>query len=114
MYEQKHIPLASWVTFVQRVVCNLLIGFAIIGLSLGLGMTGYCYFENMSLIDSYQNAAMILSGMGPVDIIKTSNGKIFAGTYALFSGIIFLIVIAIIIAPIFHRFFHRFLIKDFS
>jgi hypothetical protein len=46
--------------------------------------------------------------------MKTSSGKIFAGSYALFSGIIFLVVIAIIIAPIFHRFFHRFLIKDHS
>jgi hypothetical protein len=66
----------------------------------------------MTLVDAYENAAMILSGMGPAEPLKTDGGKIFAGTYALFSGIIFLIVIAIFIAPLFHRFFHKFLIKD--
>lgn len=66
----------------------------------------------MDWVDSYENAAMILSGMGPVDPVKTVNGKLFAGTYPLFSGIVFLIVIAIFIAPLFHRFFHKFMIKD--
>jgi hypothetical protein len=112
MYEQKHHPLASMWTFIRRVICNLAVGFAIIAASLGLGILGYWYFEGMDWIDAYVNAAMILSGMGPVETNLTAPGKIFAGTYALFSGIIFLIVIAIIIAPIFHRFFHKFLIKE--
>jgi hypothetical protein len=112
MFERKHHHLAPLPIFIKRVICNLGIGLAIILLSLGIGMIGYSYFEGMGLIDAYQNAAMILSGMGPVDVIKTTNGKIFAGTYALFSGVIFLVVIAIIMAPVFHRFFHRFLIKD--
>lgn len=112
MYEGKHLPLAPLRVFIKRIICNLAIGFAIIVFSLCIGMIGYSHFEQMSLVDAYENAAMILSGMGPVDTIKTAGGKIFAGTYALFSGIIFLVVIAIIIAPIFHRFFHRFLIKD--
>ncbi|HSX11156.1 MAG TPA: hypothetical protein VLF94_05530 [Chlamydiales bacterium] len=75
-------------------------------------MAGYSYFEKMGWVDAYENAAMILSGMGPADTITTAGGKIFAGTYALFSGIIFLVVIAILIAPIFHRFFHSFLVSD--
>ena len=112
MYERKHRPLAPLRTFIRRVVCNLIIGFGIIALSLGLGMVGYSHFEKMSLVDAYENASMILSGMGPVDTIITTGGKVFAGTYALFSGVIFLVVIAIIIAPIFHRFFHWFLIKE--
>lgn len=112
MYERKHHPLASLKTFIGRVVYNLLIGCAIILFSLGLGIGGYCHFENMGFVDAYENAAMILSGMGPVDTMKTVGGKVFAGTYALFSGVIFLVVIAIILAPIFHRFFHQFLIKD--
>ncbi len=66
----------------------------------------------MNLVDAYVNAAMILSGMGPLQPLQTDEGKIFAGTYALFCGILFLVVIAIIFAPIFHRFFHKFLIKD--
>jgi hypothetical protein len=75
-------------------------------------MSGYCDFEKLSFVDAYENAAMILSGMGPIDTLQTKAGKIFAGSYALFSGVIFLVVIAIIVAPIFHRLFHRFLMKD--
>lgn len=112
MYEKKHHLLAPLSVFIKRIILNFIIGAFIILCSLGLGMVGYVYFEKMSLVEAYENAAMILSGMGPVDTIKTVNGKIFAGTYALFSGIIFLVVIAIIFAPIFHRFFHKFLIKD--
>jgi hypothetical protein len=98
-------------TFISRVLRNILIGFAVITFSLGLGMIGYGYFEGMSVVDAFLNAAMILSGMGPVSTLETNGGKIFAGFYALFSGIAFLLVIAIIIAPIVHRFLHRFLVK---
>ena len=80
--------------------------------SLGIGMVGYSHFEKMHWVDAYVNATMILSGMGPVDVLHTEGGKLFAGTYALFSGIIFLVVIAVIIAPVFHRFMQKFQIKD--
>lgn len=112
MYESHRHPLASRKVFFYRIFRNLILGFGIIFLSLILGMAGYAYFENMDMVEAYENAAMILSGMGPVSDLKTDAGKIFAGSYALFSGIVFLIVIAIIIAPLAHRFFHRFLIKD--
>jgi len=112
MYEKRHHPLAPLKIFLKRVVLNLLIGFALIGFSLGIGMIGYHHFEDMDGVSSFENAAMILSGMGPVDVLETSGGKVFAGIYALFSGTIFLIFIAIILAPIFHRFFHQFLIKN--
>lgn len=106
----KALPPMS--AFIKHLIQNLFIGFFIIGISLGIGMWGYRHFENMSWVDAYENAAMILSGMGPVDTIKTKAGKIFAGSYALFSGIVFLVVIAVIIAPIFHRFFHKFIIRE--
>jgi len=112
MYESKHHKLLPIRKFLYRVIFHLAIGLGIICISLGIGVSGYHYFENMAFIDAYENAAMILSGMGPVDTLNTDGGKIFAGTYALFSGIIFLAVIAIIIAPLFHRFFHKFMIKD--
>jgi hypothetical protein len=112
MYESRHHPVIPAHTFLQRVIFHLFIGGGIIALSLCMGMFGYHHFEGMSWVSSYENAAMILSGMGPVDSLYTVKGKIFAGTYALFSGIIFLIVIAIIVAPLFHRFFHKFMIKD--
>jgi transposase len=98
--------------FLRRVFLHLAVGLAIIAISLGMGMVGYHHFEQMSWIDAYENAAMILSGMGPVSEIRTEDGKLFAGTYALFSGIVFLVVIAIIVAPLFHRFFHKFLIEE--
>lgn len=98
--------------FFKRLTRNSFVGFLIILSSLGTGMLGYHHFEKMPWIDAYENAAMILSGMGPVTDIVTKAGKIFAGTYALFSGIVFLVVIAIIFAPVIHRFFHKFHIEE--
>lgn len=112
MYESRHHRLLPVRDFVKRTCLHVLLGIAIILISLALGMAGYSYFEGMDWIESYENAAMILSGMGPVNELHTPEGKIFAGTYALFSGVIFLVTIAILIAPLFHRFLHRFMIKD--
>lgn len=111
MTKHKIRNLAPVKIFVRRICRNVTVGFALFVFSLGIGIAGYSYFEGMNLVDAYENAAMILSGMGPADPIKTTGGKIFAGTYAIFSGTIFLVVIAIIIIPIFHRIFHHFLIK---
>lgn len=112
MTQKKHPDLLPIRPFIKRVIRHLLIGFTIILISLLIGMFGYKHYGEMSWISSYENAAMILSGMGPVDTMPTQKGKLFAGTYALFSGIVFLVVIVIIIAPLFHRFLHKFLIND--
>lgn len=112
MFEQRHHRLLPFPVFIRRVCIHLALALGIIGFSLLIGMAGYVYFEHMEWIDAYENAAMILSGMGPVDDICSWEGKFFAGSYALFSGVVFLVAIAIIIAPLFHRFLHRFLIKD--
>lgn len=101
-------PLRPLWHFLKHLGFNILIGLSIILSSLWLGVLGYHHYEKMSWVDAYVNASMILSGMGPLTPLKTEGGKIFAGTYALFSGIIFLIVMAIILAPIIHRFLHRF------
>lgn len=101
-------PLLPTHVFIRRLSRNILYGFIIILFSLGLGMFGYHYFENMTWIDAYMNAAMILSGMGPVNTIITIKGKLFAGSYAIFSGTIFLVVVAVIFAPVIHRYFHKF------
>lgn len=98
--------------FFTRLVRNLILGLVLIGAGLFLGMCGYRYFEGMGWVDAYVNAAMILSGMGPVTELKTEAGKLFAGSYALFSGIFFLVFIAIIAAPLFHHFFHKLLLHD--
>ena len=99
-------------TFLLKIGRNLLIGGFIIAACLFLGMLGYHHYEKMDWVDSYVNAAMILSGMGPVSTLQTEAGKIFAGTYALFSGIVFLVIIAIMGAPVFHHFFHMLHIEE--
>lgn len=73
-----------------------------------IGIAGYAGFEGMAFVDAFVNAAMILSGMGPVDVLKTTGGKIFAGSYAIMSGLIIVIATGVVLAPIFHRVLHRF------
>ena len=110
--KKKKLKLLPLRAFLQHVLRNLVIGFLIIVLSLLIGMIGYHHFEQMDWVDAYVNASMILSGMGPFSMLQTEAGKIFAGTYALFSGIVFLVVIVILLAPVAHRFFHKFQIED--
>lgn len=83
-------------------------GLLITLITLGIGMLGYHHFEGLSWVDAYENAAMILSGMGPIGDLKTTSGKIFAGSYAIFSGTLFLVIIAIVFAPVIKRFLHKF------
>jgi len=107
-YERKEEPLASPETFARRLALNGLIGALLLTFSLGIGLLGYHFLENLSWIDSLLNASMILGGMGPVDPMKTTAGKIFASFYAIYSGVILLASVGILIAPIFHRFLHHF------
>ena len=108
MFEHRTRPLLPRRQFYGRVARCLRIGLLIIAAALGIGMVGYHFLESLSWIDSFANAAMILSGMGPLDPMKTPVGKIFAGCYALFSGVAFLSSIAVVFAPVFHRFLHKF------
>jgi tetrahydromethanopterin S-methyltransferase subunit B len=79
-----------------------------------MGTFGYCYFGSLDWADGLLNAAMILTGMGPVDRMTTTAGKLFATFYALYSGIAFLTMMAILIAPILHRFLHKFHLDEES
>lgn len=106
LYEHKNEPLLPRRLFIKRVVRHLGIGFAIIFVSLMIGVCGYHFIENISWIDSLLNASMILGGMGPVNELHTDGGKIFASLYALFSGIVFLVTVGIILAPAVHRLLH--------
>ena len=108
MYEHRKAPLLAWRAFVARVALHAGIGVLIILLCLGVGMLGYHYFEGMSWIDAFANAAMILSGMGPFGPLQTDSGKLFAGLYALFSGLAFITIIGVVLVPVVHRFFHKF------
>ncbi len=75
-------------------------------------MIGYHALEGYSWVDSFLNAAMLMGGMGPVGALHTNAGKIFAGVYALYCGLVELIAIAIFAAPIFHRFLHHFHLEN--
>ncbi len=107
-FEHKSQKPLSSVEFKIRLYRYVLGAVGLIVGFLGVGILGYHYLESMSWIDSFLNAAMILGGMGPVDTLKTSSGKIFAGIYALASGIIFLVVAGLFFTPIIHRLLHKF------
>jgi hypothetical protein len=108
MYEHHKQPLASKEVFARRLALNGLLCLLLLGFSLGIGMLGYHFLENLSWIDSLLNASMILGGMGPVNTMQTNAGKIFASFYAIYSGVILLASVGVLAAPIFHRFMHRF------
>ena len=108
MFEHRREVLLPKRVFYARLAHAATLGIAIIVCSLAIGMAGYHYFEKLSWLDAFVNVAMILSGMGPVAPLQTSAGKLFAGCYALFSGIAFLTSIAVVFAPVFHRFLHKF------
>jgi hypothetical protein len=108
MYEHRNQPLLPRAAFFRRLAFHILIAFGIVFGSLAIGILGYHLFEGLSWLDSLLNAAMILGGMGPVDPIHTTAGKLFASFYSLYSGIVFLVVVGIAFAPVFHRFLHRF------
>jgi hypothetical protein len=108
MYEHHKQPLAEPAVFAKRLILNGIIGLILLLFSLGIGMLGYHFLENLSWIDSLLNASMILGGMGPVAPLQTVAGKIFASFYALYSGVILLASVGILVTPIFHRFLHRF------
>jgi len=94
--------------FFRRLIRHGVMALLIVLASLAVGMVGYHFFEGLTWIDAFVNAAMILGGMGPVNELHTTIGKLFAGFYALYSGIVFLVSAGVLFAPVIHRFLHRF------
>ena len=95
-----------WPLFLRRLARSGILGAVLIGVSLAAGMLGYHELEGLDVTDSFENAAMILSGMGPLWQPRTEAGKVFAGVYALYSGLAVLAIAGIAFAPVIHRFFH--------
>ncbi|MGB7739377.1 MAG: hypothetical protein WBM03_09705 [Steroidobacteraceae bacterium] len=85
---------------------------ALLALSLGAGMLGYEHFEDLPWIDGFLNSAMLLGGMGPVNPPLTAAGKLFAGIYALYAGLVFIVTAALVVTPILHRMLHRFHLNE--
>lgn len=112
MYEHRRKQPISRTAFAVRVLHSAGLAMPIVLVSLLAGMTGYRYFEGLSWSDAFLNAAMLLGGMGPVNPLRTEGGKIFAGCYALYAGLVFLIVTGLVLAPFFHRVLHHFHWED--
>jgi hypothetical protein len=107
-FEHRDQPVISRAAFARRLGRNFTAASLLIGVSLFGGMVGYHATEGMAWIDAFANASMILSGMGPLDAPKTFNGKLFAGLYALYSGLVLILASGVVLAPIAHRLLHRF------
>ncbi len=108
MFEHRHEKLLPRRLFLKRLARYALISLSLVLGSLAIGMVGYHMLEGYKWVDSFLNAAMLMGGMGPVNILHTDSGKIFAGVYALYCGLIELVAIGIFAAPIVHRFLHHF------
>jgi hypothetical protein len=107
-FERRGQPVASRRKFLIRMAIAIGLWMVLTIVGLAIGIAGYAAFEGMSFVDAYVNAAMILSGMGPVGELKSTGGKVFAGSYAILSGLIIVIATGFVLAPIFHRILHRF------
>ncbi|MBV2134311.1 hypothetical protein KRX52_16145 [Pseudomonas sp. MAP12] len=109
IYEPHHTPPIPTARFALRMLTHAGVALVVITISLFFGMLGYQHYEQMSWTDAFVNSAMLLGGMGPVKTVDLSQaGKIFAGIYALYAGLVFIAVMSIMLAPVVHRVLHRF------
>ena len=107
MFEHKTDPLLPWSAFLRRLATSTILGLSLIVVSLAVGMAGYHTCESLLWLDAFANAAMILSGMGPLAQPQTTCGKLFSGLYALYSGLAVVMIAGITFAPVVHRFLHH-------
>jgi hypothetical protein len=108
MYESRRERPLSRRRFLARMLRHAAAAFLLVVFSLGVGMAGYEGFEDLPWRDAFLNSAMLLGGMGPVDNPKTAAGKVFAGLYALYCGLVFLVAVSVVLAPVLHRALHKF------
>jgi hypothetical protein len=108
VYESRRQAPVAGTQFVRRLLWHFGVALGVLLVSLALGMSGYMRFEHLAWSDAFLNAAMLLGGMGPVDPPHTLAGKLFAGLFALYAGLVFIAIAALVFAPIAHRIIHRF------
>jgi len=106
MYEHRTEPLLPAEQFLSRLLLHGVAATALMAVALAIGTAGYRWTEGLPWLDAFLNASMILGGMGPVDVLHTDAGKLFASFYALFSGVVFLAIAGILVAPLAHRLLH--------
>jgi len=112
MYERINHRLATRAVFLSRLLRHVGCALGLVGGSLGLGVLGYHALEGLPWIDALLNASMLMGGMGPVDVLHTTAGKLFASIYALYCGLVLLVAAGLLFAPILHRLMHRFHVAD--
>jgi sterol desaturase/sphingolipid hydroxylase (fatty acid hydroxylase superfamily) len=108
MFESRSQKPISHAGFVRRLMVQLAWAAGLLAASLAVGMIGYRLLEGLSWIDAFLNAAMLLGGMGPVNAPQSAAGKLFAGVYALYAGLVFIVTAALLFTPVLHRLLHRF------
>ena len=107
MSERLIKPLPSRRAFAIHLAESFAWGLAVITISLLAGVLGYHQFEGLGWLDAFLNASMLLGGMGPVEQPQTDAGKLFAGCYALYCGLVVIVVVGIMMAPVARRFLHK-------
>lgn len=108
MFEHVSKPVLPRPQFLSRMMRAILLGVALIAVSLAIGMAGYLYFfPKLDWADAFVNAAMILSGMGPLAVPETTGAKLFSGCYAIYSGLMLVMSAGVVFAPLVHRFLHK-------
>jgi len=112
MFESKQQGVLPLRKFVRRMVRCLMFAIGILAVALAIGVVGYHVFAALPWLDAFLNAAMILTGMGPVNPLTSAGAKLFASVYALFSGLVFVSVITIALTPVFHRILHKFHLSE--
>lgn len=108
MYEPIIHPPITPDRFVIRMLQHAALALILLLVSILIGMGGDEYFEALSWRSAFLNSAMLLGGMGPVDAPHTDGGKLFAGIYALYAGLVFIVAAGLILAPLVHRIMHKF------
>jgi hypothetical protein len=108
MYEPRRHPPLPRPQFLRRLALHGAVVAGLLAVSLLAGMAGYVHFEALPWRDAFLNTAMLLGGMGPVNAPQTDGGKLFAGIYALYAGLAFIVTAGIMLAPVLHRVLHKF------
>jgi hypothetical protein len=108
LYEYRHTRPLTSAAFAVRLLQHAGLVFVLLVVSLAVGMLGFHAIERMPWVDAFLNASMLLGGMGPVfEIPLTDPGKVFAGAYALYCGLLVIAATGVMLAPVVHRIMHR-------
>ena len=111
MFESRREPILPTRIFIRRLLRCLSLALGIVTIALSLGMAGYHFIAGLPWIDALLNAST-LTGMGSVDVLRSNVAKLFASLYALFSGIVFILIMGLLLSPIAHRVLHKFHLDD--